>query len=110
MSEGLDLVEDPVYDKSVILDSIRLFDPILIDNKLGDTNKGVPGRLLGKHQFYMDIGANSYICDTIEFGYKLVFLDSITPPRFSNLFRVAFCTSYRPEPLLGLDMYASRNY
>ena len=55
MIKGLDLVEDPVFDKSVILDSIRLFDPILIDNKLGDTNKGVPGRLLGKHQFYMDI-------------------------------------------------------
>ena len=82
MNKVLDLVEEPVYDHSVIFDSIRLFDPILIDNKLGDTNKGVPGRLLGKHQFYMDIGANSYICDTIQFGYKLVFLDSITPPRF----------------------------
>ena len=33
MSEGLDLVEDPVFDNSVILDSISLFEPILIDNK-----------------------------------------------------------------------------
>ena len=82
MSEGLDLEQDPVFDKSIILDSIQLSDPILIDNKLGDTNKGVPGRLLGKHHFYTEIGANSYICDTIEFGYKLVFLDSIPPPRF----------------------------
>ena len=51
MSESLGLVEDPVFDKSVILDSIQLSNPILIDNKLGDTNKGVPGRLLCKHQF-----------------------------------------------------------
>ena len=46
MSESLDLDQDPVFDKSIILDSIQLTDPILIDNKLGDTNKGVPGRLL----------------------------------------------------------------
>ena len=52
MSESLDLDQDPVFDKSIILDSIQLTDPILIDNKLGDTNKGVPGRLLGKHHFY----------------------------------------------------------
>ena len=55
MNKVLDLVEEPVYDHSVIFDSIRLFDPILVDSKLGDTNTGVPGRLLGKHQFYMDI-------------------------------------------------------
>ena len=38
MSESLDLDQDPVFDKSIILDSIQLTDPILIDNKLGDTN------------------------------------------------------------------------
>ena len=68
MSVSLDLEQDPVFDKSIILDSIQLSDPILIDNKLGDTNKGVPGRLLGKHHFYTEIGASPYICDTIEFG------------------------------------------
>ena len=82
MSESLDLDQDPVFDKSIILDSIQLTDPILIDNKLGDTNKGVPGRLLGKHHFYTEIGASTYICDTIEFGYKLIFLDDTPPPRF----------------------------
>ena len=75
MSVSLDLEQDPVYDNSIILDSIQLTDPILIDDKLGDTNKGVPGRLLGKSHFYTEVGASQYICETIEFGHKLVFLD-----------------------------------
>ena len=42
MNKVLDLVEEPVYDHSVIFDSIRFSDPILVDSKLGDTNTGVP--------------------------------------------------------------------
>ena len=45
MSASLDLEQHPVYDSSIILDTFQLTDPILIDDKLGDTNKGVPGRL-----------------------------------------------------------------
>ena len=48
--------------------------------KLGDTNIGVPGRLLGKHLFYLEIDASQYIIDTIQGGYKLVFVDDIPPP------------------------------
>ena len=81
MQNVLDLVEEQVFDRSVIIDSIRFSDPILVDEKLGDTNTGVPGRLLGKHQFYQDISAGPYITETIQYGYKLVF-DSTTPPKF----------------------------
>ena len=72
LSASLDLEQDPVYDSSIILDTFQLTDPILLDDKLGDTNKGVPGRLLGKSQFYTEVGASQYIIETIEFGNKLV--------------------------------------
>ena len=49
--------------------------------KLGDTNSGVPGRLLGKHLFYLEVGASQYIVDTIQSGYKLVFVDNTPPPQ-----------------------------
>ena len=80
LSGSLDLEPDPVYDSSVILDNFQLIDPILFGDKLGDTNKGVPGRLLGKSQFYAEIGASQYIVETIEHGYKLVFLCGTPPP------------------------------
>ena len=81
LSGSLDLEPDPVYDSSVILDNFQLIDPILFSDKLGDTNKGVPGRLLGKSQFYAEIGASQYIVETIEHGYKLVFNCSTPPPQ-----------------------------
>ena len=84
MSDSLDLEPDPVYDSSIILDNFQLTDPILLGDKLGDTNKGVPGRLLGKSPFYAEIGATQYIVETIEHGYKLVFYCDTSPPTFSK--------------------------
>ena len=81
LSGNLDTDPDPVFDSSVILDNVQLIDPILFSDKLGDTNKGVPGRLLGKSQFYAEIGASQYIVETIEHGYKLVFLCGTPPPQ-----------------------------
>ena len=81
MSGALDTDPDPVFDQSVFLDNVQLVDPILLSDKLGDTNKGVPGRLLGKSQFYTDINATQYIIETVQEGYKLVFLDSTSPPQ-----------------------------
>ena len=50
----LDTDPDPVYDQSVFVDNLQLIDPVLLNNKLGDTCTGVPGRLLGKSQFYTE--------------------------------------------------------
>ena len=43
---------------------------------------GVPVRLLGKSQFYLDSNASQYIVQTIETGYKLVFITDTPPPSF----------------------------
>ena len=80
MSGNLDTDPDPVFDRSVFIDNVQLVDPVLFSDKLGDTNKGVPGRLLGKSQFYTEINANQYIIETIQEGYKLVFVGG-TPPK-----------------------------
>ena len=66
LSGNLDTDPDPAYDSSVILDNVQLIDPILFSDKLGDTNKGVPGRLLGKSQSYTDINASQYIVETVQ--------------------------------------------
>ena len=42
MSDTLDTDPDPVFDQSVFIDNVQLVDPVLLSNKLGDTNKGVP--------------------------------------------------------------------
>ena len=59
--------EEPDYRDISFIDETASLD------KLGDTNSGVPGRLLGKYQFYLDIGASQYIQDWMESGYKLLF-------------------------------------
>ena len=82
MSGTLDTDPDPVFDQSVFIDNVQLVDPVLLSNKLGDTNMGVPGRLLGKSQFYTDINANQYIIETVQEGYKLVFQGGTPPPKF----------------------------
>ena len=84
MCDTLDTDPDPVFDQSVFIDNVQLVDPVLLSDKLGDTNKGVPGRLLGKSQFYTEIGASQYIVETIEHGYKLVFFSCTPPPTFSR--------------------------
>ena len=76
----LDTDPDPVFDQSVFVDHFQLVDPALLSNKLGDTCTGVPGRLLGKSQFYTDINASQYIIETVQEGYKLVFVAGTPPP------------------------------
>ena len=78
----LDTDPDPVFDQSVFVDNLQLIDPALHSNKLGDTCTGVPGRLLGKSQFYTEINASQYIIETVQEGYKLVFVAGNSPPRF----------------------------
>ena len=51
-------------------------------NSVTPVYTGVPGRLLGKSQFYLDVNASQYIVQTIESGYKLVFLNDSPPPYF----------------------------
>ena len=46
--------------------------------KLKDTDIRLPGRLLGKTDPYIELGASQYIVNTIADGYKLVFTN--TPP------------------------------
>ena len=79
MSDTLDTDPDPVFDQSVFIDNVQLVDPVLLSNKLGDTNMGVPGRLLGKSQFYTDINANQYIIETVQGAINL-FLNVAHPP------------------------------
>ena len=77
----LDTDPDPVFDQSVFVDNLQLVDPALLSNKLGDTCTGVPGRLLGKSQFYTDINASQYIIETVQEGYKLVCVADPPPPK-----------------------------
>ena len=46
---------------------------------LGDTNSIVPGRLLGKTKAYREANASQYVLDTVQYGYKLIFLDNVSP-------------------------------
>ena len=41
----------------------------------------VPGRLLGCVEAYMEVGASYYILETVRYGYKLVFIDDVSPPK-----------------------------
>ena len=47
---------------------------------LGDTNTIVPGRLLGKTEAYRKANASQYVLDTVKLGYKLIFIDNVSPP------------------------------
>ena len=95
----LDSLEPDFTDFSNYNDSMASEDDLFIQSanfeKLGDTNSGVPGRLLGKHQFYLEVGASQYIVDTIQSGYKLVFENDIPPPQ-----------SYLPNNKSALDKSA----
>jgi hypothetical protein len=42
------------------------------------TDVRVPGRILGKGEVYADIGAEAYIVETVQYGYKLEF--DVEPP------------------------------
>ena len=49
-------------------------------SNLGDNNTDVPGRLLGCSEIYLQVEACKYILDTIDQGYKLMFIDNVPPP------------------------------
>ena len=66
--------EEPDYRDVFFIEEDAVLQTASLD-KLGDTNSGVPARLLGKHQFYLDIGATQYIIDSVESGYKLLFYE-----------------------------------
>ena len=73
---------EPDFSGSIFLDHSELKDEISTFNKLGNTFTGVPGRLLGKSAFYLEVDASQYIIDTVKDGYKLLFVNDIPPPRF----------------------------
>ena len=70
--------EEPDYRDISFIEEDAVLQTASLD-KLGDTNSGLPGRLLGKHQFYLDIGASQYIKNSVESGYKF-FYDDQPPP------------------------------
>ena len=72
---------EPVFTESVFVDNLQIVDPALHSSKLGDTCTGVPGRLLKKSQFYIEVNASQYIIDTVEEGYKLIFVANPPPPQ-----------------------------
>lgn len=47
------------------------------------TDSKVPGRILGKHEEYRELGAEEYIIDLVKNGYKLVFDNEPPPPSFT---------------------------
>ena len=47
---------------------------------LGDANTIVPGRLLGKTEANRKANASQYVLDIVKLGYKLIFIDNVSPP------------------------------
>ena len=54
----------------------------LLQGKLPSTDSRVPGRILGRHAFYTQLGAEPYIVQTVKYGYKLEF-QTLPPPSFT---------------------------
>ena len=77
-----DTEPDSYFTESVFVDNLQIVDPAFHSSKLGDTCTGVPGRLLRKSQFYIEVHASQYIIDTVEEGYKLLFLADTSPQKF----------------------------
>ena len=50
---------------------------------LPSTDTRVPGRILGRHVLYEQLGAEPYIVQTVKHGYKLEF-DTLPPPSFTD--------------------------
>ena len=75
MSLDLNTFEDePDYSQSIFIDENELKTNALTSiDRLGDTFTGVPGRLLGKSAFYLEVKASQYIVDTVTSEYKLIF-------------------------------------
>ena len=83
MDDVLDTEPDSDFSESVFVDDLQIIDPAFLQSKLGDTCTGVPGRLLGKSQFYIEVHASQYIIDTIGDGYKLL----LVAPLLQNLIK-----------------------
>ena len=73
--------EEPDYRDVFFIEEDAVLQTASLD-KLGDTNSGILARLLGKHEFYLEVGASQYIIDSVESGYKLLFYDDQPPPKF----------------------------
>ena len=71
---------EPDYRDVLFIDEVAILQTASLD-KMGDTNTGVPARLLGKHAFYLEVGASQYIIDSVESGYKLIFCEDQPPPQ-----------------------------
>ena len=63
---------DVDFSTSVFVDDYELIDSALLESKLGETCTGVPGRLLGKSQFYIKVHASQYIIDLLSVTLLLV--------------------------------------
>ena len=72
---------EPDFRDITFVDENVLFETNSL-SKLGDTTTGVPGCLLGKTLFYLEIKASQYIKDTVSSGYKILFFDDQPPPKF----------------------------
>ena len=70
MSLDLSTFEDePDYSQSIFIDENELKTNALTSiDRLGDTFTGVPGRLLRKSAFYLEVKASQYIVDTVTSG------------------------------------------
>ena len=61
MADVLDTEPDSDFSESVFVDDLQIIDPAFLQSKLGDTCTGVPGRLLGKSQFYIEVPLMTYL-------------------------------------------------
>ena len=71
---------EPDYRDILFIEEDAVLQTASLD-KMGDTNIGVPAQLLGKHAFYLEVGASQYIVYSVESGYKLLFCDEQPPPQ-----------------------------
>ena len=74
--------DEPDYSESIFIDNSEMTESLTSLDRLGDTFTGVPGRLLGKSAFYIEVEASQYIIDTVSSGYQLIFKNNQPPPVF----------------------------
>ena len=72
--EGEEHIPQLLHNESGLVDKMNL-------NLATDVR--VPGRLKGHHEVYKEIGADDYIVELIENGYKLVF-DEVPPKSYTR--------------------------
>ena len=72
--EGEEHIPQLLHNESGLVDKLNV-------NLATDTR--VPGRVKGHQEVYKDIGADDYIVELVENGYKLVF-DSLPPRSYTK--------------------------